>query len=77
MYRLFIKYVKTLFRSNDVNIFKLTDFKVIVLTLSGKLGSSLLWIKMVGALAHCTGKVLLLSISVQLSNINDLKYGHR
>ena len=28
------------------------------------------------ALVHCAGKVLLLSTSVQMFNINDLKYGH-
>ena len=72
-----IKYVKTLFRSNDVNISKLTDSKVIGLQLSGKLGSPFLWIKMVAALVHCAGKVLLLSTSGQIFNINDLKYGHR
>ena len=43
---------------------------------SGKLGSPFLWIKMVSALVHCAGKVLLLSTSVQILNINDLKYGH-
>ena len=32
---------------------------------------------MVTALVHCTGKVLLVSTSVQTFNINDLKYGHR
>ena len=32
---------------------------------------------MVAALVHCAGKVLLLSTSVQIFDINDLKYGHR
>ena len=32
---------------------------------------------MVAALVHCAGKVLLLSTSGQIFNINDLKYGHR
>ena len=32
---------------------------------------------MVTALVHCTGKVLLVSTSVQTFNINDLKYGYR
>ena len=32
---------------------------------------------MVAALVHCAGKVLLLSTSVQIFNINDLKYGYR
>ena len=32
---------------------------------------------MVAALVHCAGKVLLLSTSVQIFKINDLKYGHR
>ena len=77
MYWLLIKYVKTLFRSNDVNIFKFTGSKVIGLKFSGKLGSPFLWIKMVVALVHCAGKVLLLSTSVQIFTINDLKYGHR
>ena len=56
-----IKCVKTLFRSNDVNIFKLTGSEVIGLGYSGKLGSPILWIKMVAPLVHCDGKVLLLS----------------
>ena len=32
---------------------------------------------MVAALVHWTGKVLLLSTSEQIFNINDLKYGYR
>ena len=71
-----IKYVKTLFRSNDVNIFKPTGSKVIGLKFSSKLGSPFAWIKMVAALVHCVGKVFLLSTSVQIFNINDIKYGH-
>ena len=72
-----IKYVKTLFRSNDVNIFKPTGSKVIGLKFSSKLGSPFVWIKMVAALVHCAGKVFLLSTSMQIFNINDFKYGHR
>ena len=76
MYWLLTKYVKILFRNNDVNILKLDSSKVIGLKFSGKLGSPFLWIKMVATLVHCTGKVLLLSISLQIFKINDLKYGH-
>ena len=32
---------------------------------------------MVATLVHCAGKGLLLSTSVQIFNINDLKYEHR
>ena len=77
MYLLLIKYVETLFRSDDLNIFKLTGSAVIGLKFSGKLRPPFLWMKMVAALVDCTGKVLLLSTSVQISNMNDLKYGHR
>ena len=31
---------------------------------------------MVVTLVHCVGRVLLLSTSVQLSNMNNLMYGH-
>ena len=77
MYWLLIKYLKTLFRSNNVNIFKVTGSKVIGLKVLGKLGSPFWWIKMMAALVHCTGKLLLLRTSVQVFHINDLKYGHR
>ena len=77
MYLLLIKYVETLFRSDDLNIFKLTGSEVIGLKFSGKLRSPFLWVKMVAGLVGCTVKVLLLSTSVQISNMNDLKYGHR
>ena len=82
MFWLFIKYVKTLFRRNDLNIFKITGSKVIGLKFSDKLGSPFLWvawwhIKMVAALAHCACKVLPLSTSAQIFKINDLKYGRR
>ena len=72
-----IKYVKTLFRSNDVNTFKPTGSKVIGLKFSSKLGSPFVWIKMVATLVHCAGKVCLLSTSVQIFNINGFKYEHR
>ena len=68
--------MKTLFRKNDVTIPKLTGSKVIGPKLSSKLGPPFLWMKMVTALVHCAGKVLLLSTLVQIFNINDLKYGH-
>ena len=51
--------------------------KVIGLKFSGKLGSPFLWIKLVVPLVHCDAKVLLLSTSAQIFNINKLKYGHR
>ena len=65
--------MKALFRSNDVNILKLTGSKLIGIKFSGKLDSSFLKIKMVAAWVHCIGKVLLLSTSVQIFNINHLK----
>ena len=73
---LLIKYMKTLFQSNDINVFKLTGSKKIGLKFSGKLGSPFLWIKMVVTLVRCAGRVLLLRTSVQISIINGLKYGY-
>ena len=54
---LLIEYVKTLFRSNDVHIFKRTGSKVIGLKFWGKLRSLFLWIKMVVTLVYCAGRV--------------------
>ena len=65
-----------MFQTNYINIFKLTGSMVIGLKFSGKLGSLFLRIKMVAALVLCAGKVLLVSTSVQIFNMNSLKYGH-